>query len=173
MSEEPKKWKRGDIGPDGRVFWQYHKQCKNGEWWCNMEDFASKVKIMREKNRRYLQNNKEQAKKSRREWIRLNPDRFNEHCRRTNLRKSFKKQDGSSFKAWTRSVSQMAHTSCAISRLQPDPGQTLAELIYELSGYTMEVCELIANPPPVEEPTPEKLDNPAPPSTLLGGPDLF
>jgi hypothetical protein len=48
----------------------------------------------------------------------------------------------------------------SIANLQPDPGQTLAELIHELSGYAMEVCEQIANPPviedaPLAQPTPQ------------------
>lgn len=27
------KLKSGDIGPDGRVFWRYQRNCKNGEHW--------------------------------------------------------------------------------------------------------------------------------------------
>lgn len=34
-----KRWKRGDIGPDGRVFWGYHKSCKNREFWVSDERF--------------------------------------------------------------------------------------------------------------------------------------
>lgn len=41
----------------------------------------------------------------------------------------------------------MEKIASEIANLQPDPGQTLAELIHELSGYAMDVCEQIANPP--------------------------
>lgn len=38
MSEEqPKRWKRGDIGPDGRVFLKYSKKFKSGEYWTTPE----------------------------------------------------------------------------------------------------------------------------------------
>ena len=52
----------------------------------------------------------------------------------------------------------------SIANLQPDPGQTLAELIHQLSGYAMEVCEQIANPPVIED---------APTAQPTPQPDLF
>jgi hypothetical protein len=39
---ETKRWKRGDIGPDGRVFWSYNKTCKNGEHWVTGDKFEKK-----------------------------------------------------------------------------------------------------------------------------------
>lgn len=43
MSEEPKKRKRGDIGPDGRVFWAYGKSYKNGEQWITRDRFEKYI----------------------------------------------------------------------------------------------------------------------------------
>jgi len=40
MPEEPKKWKWGDIGPDGLVFWGYDKYIKSGERWLTPEKFG-------------------------------------------------------------------------------------------------------------------------------------
>lgn len=72
----------------------------------------------------------------------------------------FQREDGSSYDCWIKSLKLPSKTFEAIANLQPDPGQTLAELIHELSGYAMEVCEQIANPPviedaPLAQPTPQ------------------
>ena len=76
----------------------------------------------------------------------------------------FSNEDGSSFDSWIASVSRPNKTFEIVANLQPDPGQTLAELIHELSGYAMEVCEQIANPPVIED---------APPVKPEPQPDLF
>jgi hypothetical protein len=62
------------------------------------------------------------------------------------------------------SLFKPSQTFAVIANLQPNPGQTLTELIHELSGYAMEVCEQIANPSVAE-------DNPA--LTPPAAPDLF
>jgi hypothetical protein len=87
-----------------------------------------------------------------------------EQKRRRNRKIQFTKEGGSSFKAWLASLNQSHKTFESIANLQPDPGQTLAELIHELSGYAMDVCEQIANPPVAEE---------APPAQPTPQPDLF
>lgn len=33
------KLKSGDTGPDGRVFWRYHPNCKDGEHWVTPEQY--------------------------------------------------------------------------------------------------------------------------------------
>jgi hypothetical protein len=33
--------KRGDVGPDGLVFWSYHRTCKDGQNWKTPESFAA------------------------------------------------------------------------------------------------------------------------------------
>ena len=217
MSEEPKRWKRGDIGPDGRVYWGSNSTCPNGEQWVTSKKYEemkaysadyykrNALKLRENARLRHKKNykpkgegrgrkrgpnyekNKQHAEKARARKMGLIPPsepiykvkgftskEWKKQVRvRYNARRSFGSKDGSTFESFCRSAWH-PQIFGMIANLQPDPGQTLAELIHELSGYPMEVCEMIANPPPVEEPpTPEKLDNPAPPSTLPGGPDLF
>ena len=47
---EAKKWKRGDIGPDGRVFLNYSKKCKNGEYWVTVDSFEKHVSLEKARN---------------------------------------------------------------------------------------------------------------------------
>jgi hypothetical protein len=175
MNEEPKKWKRGDIGPDGRLFWRYHKQIPGGVNWITREKFLEYMEKDKEHQKiQYLKNPQKIKRRVGRYRVKNLP--LVRDCkRRSYMNKTLKKADGSSYETWLLSLVNPTHTINAIFRLQPDPGQTLAEFIHELSGYPMEVCEQIANPPaPVEEYTqPEKLDNPTPADTLPVGPDLF
>ena len=69
-----------------------------------------------------------------------------------------------SFTAWLASLTTSSRVFAAIANLTPDPGQTLAQLIHELSGYAMDVCEQIANPPILEG---------SPALTPPAAPDLF
>jgi hypothetical protein len=150
QEQQPKKWKRGDIGPDGRVFWKYRR---GRELWKSTEDYNKAHEAMLEMQRRYREQNREALA---------------ERKRRKSLSKSFSKYDGSSYDLWQKSLIQPEQTGVAIFSLTPDPGQTLAELIHELSGYPMEVCEQIANPPLLDhheepaEPAPELIEQPAP-----------
>ncbi len=99
-----------------------------------------------------------------RKYREANKEKLAERGRRRHRRKVFAKEDGSSYQAWLASLKQPAVVIIAIANLQPDPGQTLAELIHELSGYAMDVCEQIANPPVIED---------APPAKSTPQPDLF
>jgi hypothetical protein len=129
---------------------------------------ANKEKIA-EKDRQYHESNKEKRHELHRKYREANNQKFldrkrrhyatnkeklTEIKRRCNRRKSFNKEDGSSFEAWLASLHIRNWVFKAIANLQPDPGQTLTELIHELSGYAMEVCEQIANPPVIEDPQP-------------------
>lgn len=183
MNEEPKKWKKGDIGPDGRVFWSYGKKYRNSERWMTLEQYTKEHKRHMDNNRRWREKNVQKLKEQKQRhylrhsedhkarlygWREKNPDRFKEQRRRQYLKKSLSNYNGVSYEAWLQSLPKPHCTLAAIDALTPAPGQTLAELIHELSGYPMETCEMIANPP-----EPEKLDNPPEPPTLAGGPDLF
>lgn len=117
-----------------------------------------------EQRRRYVEANKEaEAERDRRRY-QANKEAVAERSRRYTRRYGFAKENGSSFQAWSASLKKSNSTFAAIANLQPDPGQTLAELIHELSGYAMDVCEQIANPPVTE-------DSPA--LTPPAAPDLF
>ncbi len=183
MSEEPKKWKRGDIGPDGRIFWTYNKSRPGGiRWIANnmlekcLEAANKGARAYRQKNREkckdrqrsYYEKNRGKYKDRIRSYYEKNREKYSELQRRRILMISFKKQDGSSLQSWRNSLTNKGITYKTLAYLTPDPGQTLAELIHELSGYPMEVCEQIANPP-----EPEILDNPEPPANVNPGPDLF
>ena len=139
---------------------------------------ANKEKVL-ERHRRYLEANKEAVAKQRRRYIEANKESVREkdrqyreankeavaeRNRRWTRRNGFAKEDGSSLSAWSASVYNRGKAFAAIANLTPDPGQTLAQLIHELSGYAMEVCEQIANPPATE-------DSPA--LTPPAAPDLF
>lgn len=177
MTPEEKKWKRGDIGPDGRVFWAYNKTAKNGEYWLLKDKFDSLSRkskasdaILRRSGKRkeysssYRKKHSTELSLKRSAHYHKNKKDHSEYGRRNNRRKSFLKEDGSSFDSWFSSLLHPSRTFASIANLQPDPGQTLAELIHELSGYAMDVCELIANPPVIE-------DSPA--LTPLPAEDLF
>ncbi len=73
--------------------------------------------------------------------------------------------NGDSYRVWVSSkTKRMEKLASEIANLTPEEGQTLTELIHELSGYAMEVCEQIANPPVAED---------APPAQPTPQPDLF
>jgi hypothetical protein len=120
-------------------------------------DEANKAKIA-EHRRQYREANKAEIAEHRRQYREANKAKIAEKRRRLNRTKLFAKEDGSSFEAWIASLNIPTTTFAAIANLTPDEGQTLAELIHELSGYAMDVCEQIANPPIEAEPealTPE------------------
>ena len=48
----PKEWSKGDVRPDGKVFWKYHKTSKNGEYWVTREQFDAKKRQDRANSRR-------------------------------------------------------------------------------------------------------------------------
>ena len=124
---------------------------------------ANKEKLA-ERGRRYLEANKEKLAERDRRYLEANKEKVAERTRRWHRCKRFAQEDGSSFQAWLRSLIQPEKIFQTIANLTPDPGQTLAELIHELSGYAMEVCEQIANPPVIED---------APPAQPTPQPDLF
>ena len=149
---------------------------------------------IRERNRQYAQSNKEKVSEYARQKYQNNKEKISVYAKqyrdinkislserkkkyhlenkakvaqndkKKRRRKHFTNEDGSSFNAWIKSLRRPQKTFEIIANLQPDPGQTLAELIHELSGYAMEVCELIANPTVIE-------DSPA--LTPPPAPDLF
>ena len=74
---------------------------------------------------------------------------------RSSLRCRFYNMNGDSYRVWVSSkTKRMEKLASEIANLTPEEGQTLTELIHELSGYAMEVCEQIANPPVIEDPQP-------------------
>ena len=117
-----------------------------------------------EQRRRRYQANKEAVREQKRRYNEANKEALVERNRRYKRRNGFAKENGSSFQAWQASLYNPAKVFEAIANLQPDPGQTLTELIHELSGYAMEVCEQIANPPILEG---------SPALTPPADPDLF
>ena len=116
---------------------------------------------MTELNRRWREVNKDARAEYKRQYDKANKENEAERNRRKYRRKVFANEDGSSFKAWLVSIKSPPATFASIANLTPDPGQTLAELIHELSGYAMEVCEQIANPPIIDD-SPALTPSPAP-----------
>jgi len=138
----------------------------------NKEKLAEQKRQYREANkeklaetaRQYREANKEKMAQTARRYSEANKEKMAQTKRRRSRKIQFTKEDGSSFQAWLASLTYFHRKFEAIANLTPDPGQTLAELIHELSGYAMEVCEQIANPPVAEE---------APPAQPTPQPDLF
>ncbi len=126
--------------------------------------FEANKEAVAEQQRRYREANKEAVAEKKRQYREANKESEAEQKRRYKRRNGFSKQDGSSFQAWSASLKKSNSIFAAIANLTPDPGQTLTELIHELSGYAMDVCEQIANPPVIE-------DSPA--LTPPAAPDLF
>ena len=128
----------------------------------NKEKIAERKRLCRqankekwaERDRRYREANKETMAKRKSQHYKTNKDKLSEKGSRINRKIRFAKEDGSSFQAWLASLYNPNKVFQAIANLQPDPGQTLAELIHQLSGYAMEVCEQIANPKVIEDPQP-------------------
>ncbi len=125
----------------------------------NKDKVAKRVALYRESNR-------DKSVNRDRMYYESNREKRTEQHRRYRRKAGFFKEDGLSFQSW---IASLPSTGCsqifeAIANLQPDPGQTLAQLIHELSGYAMEVCEQIANPPVIED---------APPAQPTPQPDLF
>lgn len=128
----------------------------------NKEKIAERKRLCRqankekwaERDRRYREANKETMAKRKSQHYKTNKDKLSEKGSRINRKIRFAKEDGSSFQAWLASLYNPNKVFQAIANLQPDSGQTLAELIHKLSGYAMDVCEQIANPPVIEYPQP-------------------
>jgi hypothetical protein len=80
MSAE-KKWKRGDIGPDGRVFWQYGKSYKNGERWIDADRHKQLHEKAEDARRRYIQENRENVLEYRRRYHQENREKLLERHR--------------------------------------------------------------------------------------------
>jgi hypothetical protein len=195
-----KKWKRGDIGPDGRVFWAYDKTRKNGERWIDADRFQQLYEKMAEagrhyrqenreklaeRDRRYKQGNREKVEETKRRHYQENREKLLERHRhysqenrekvvevkrRYKLKKTLQKSTPKTLQEFYDSLYRPSRVITVIFSLTPDEGQTLAELIHELSGYPMELCEQIANPPE-PEPETEPIPEPQPPPVIL--PDLF
>ena len=77
MSTE-RKWKRGDIGPDGRVFWIYNQRCKNGERWVTLEKLAELREKNNEHQRKLHASNTEKAREKCRKWRSANAKKIKE-----------------------------------------------------------------------------------------------
>lgn len=54
-----RRWKRGDVGPDGRVFLNYATGYRNGEYWVSAERFELCNKRKAERDRKYYATNPE------------------------------------------------------------------------------------------------------------------
>ena len=104
-----------------------------------------------EKKRRYYEANKEKEAELKRKYYEANKEKEAERKRRLRRQKCFAREDGLSLQSWHASLHKRSEVFEVIANLKPDPGQTLAELIHELSGYAMEVCEQIANPTVIED----------------------
>lgn len=97
-----RKWKQGDIGPDGRVFWSYQKICKNGERWIHASKFEERLQKSREACRKCIAANPQKYREIRKKWRDSNPEKNSEINRkwreenreeyREARRKSFKKK---------------------------------------------------------------------------------
>jgi hypothetical protein len=153
------KW--GDVREDGLVFWGLRGKL---ERWMTVEQF-SKAKnnvLSRNKTRKEVSGSKLfDYHKSYRE---KHESLIKERKRHESRKRGFRRENGLSYDYWIKSLNLPSKTFEAIANLQPDPGQTLTELIHELSGYAMAVCEQIANPPVIED---------APPAQPTPQPDLF
>lgn len=126
--------------------------------------YEANKEALTEQRRQYREANKEAVAERNRRYLEANKEAMAEKTRRCTRRNAFTKEDGSSFRAWMASLYRPSNVFAAIANLQPDPGQTLAQLIHELSGYAMDVCEQIANPTVLEG---------SPALTPPAAPDLF
>ena len=104
-----------------------------------------------EKKRRYREANRDKWLEKKRRYYEANKEKEAERKRRLRRQKCFAREDGLSLQSWHASLHKRSEVFEVIANLKPDPGQTLAELIHELSGYAMDVCEQIANPTVIEE----------------------
>ena len=143
---------------------RYYEANKEAKVERNRQYREANKEAVAEKRRQYYEANKEAVTEKRRQYYEANKEAVTEKRRQRTRRNGFAKEDGSSFRAWLASLAQSHKTFEAIANFQPDPGQTLAELIHKLSGYAMDVCEQIANPPILEG---------SPALTPPAAPDLF
>lgn len=68
--ETIKRFRCGEIGPDGRTFWAYHKGFKTGEYWVNAERFAQLKARYKRSHKNRIITPEERARKEKyiREW---------------------------------------------------------------------------------------------------------
>lgn len=79
-----KRWKRGDVGPDGRVFWRYKKERKNGEWWVTPEKYESNREKIAEKERKRYKANREKELERLRKYRESNREKISDRMRKYN-----------------------------------------------------------------------------------------
>lgn len=154
MMSEERKWKRGDIGPDGRVFAGYVKKCKNGEYWTTPDGYQE-LKAKRnarekshdsaERIKAYRRSDKHKEIERARNRSRVKSTEYKAAQRKFNLKRSFRKRDGSSLSSFLKSTIHPAMTLSLIMDIAVPDGKTLVDVIHEFSGYEMSVCEEIAN----------------------------
>ncbi len=163
-AEQDRQYREANKGKEAERKRKYHEANKEKVAERNRQYCEANKEKLAEARRQYREANKGKVAERKRRYCEANKEKHSELSRRRHRRKVFAKEDGSSYQAWLASLKQPAAVIIAIANLQPDPGQTLAELIHELSGYAMDVCEQIANPPVIED---------APPAQPEPQPDLF
>jgi hypothetical protein len=63
-----KRLKQGDTREDGLVFWNYNKECKNGEYWVTAKKFVEYVERRKSVGRKCYAKNPEKHRARNRKW---------------------------------------------------------------------------------------------------------
>ena len=75
-STETKRFKRGDVREDGRVFWQYNPRSPDGEYWLAREKFEARLQDVRAHYAEYCLENRERIRKREAEYRLENRERI-------------------------------------------------------------------------------------------------
>lgn len=74
-SAQPRKWRRGDVGPDGRVFWAWAKASPNGQYWTSPETFERLLAKARAAAKAVNEADRENGWARIKGWRKKNPDK--------------------------------------------------------------------------------------------------
>ena len=88
MTPNARKWKRGNVHPqNGLVFWEYNRECKNGELWVSKERLQFLYERAREIHRKWRSRNPGNSKDRSKKWKIENLEKSREYSRKASIRR--------------------------------------------------------------------------------------
>lgn len=127
---QPRKWRRGDVGPDGRVFWARAKGSPNGEYWVTPDKVPALRAKAQEAARKVNERDRANGWARIREWALKNPDKV-KASKRKNLTPDRREEASLRVKAWrARNPDKVrAHGAAAYEKTKLDPHKRALKLL--------------------------------------------
>jgi hypothetical protein len=86
MKLKNKNLKRGDSRDDGKLFWGFDKNHKDGERWITPDQFQKYQEYTLKYKKKYYSNNRDKCIKNANDWIKNNRDKFNKRNKENRIK---------------------------------------------------------------------------------------